>query len=379
LAEAARACERLGQVHYLDHDKIAGLITILRLLNLGERMGPSPQLARSYASGALASGIIGLHSLAAIYSQRAQSIAQRLGQPVDVAYVSEVMGIYNAGVGQWAKAQHHSRQAMEIYQQSGNWRWREESLLVLAIVAYRQGDFRKSDEYYKEVYQSAYRRSAVESQSWGLTGRLWSFLPLDELDDSVTLLEALPTDHLSQADKMCVDVALAQVYLSQQKKARAKELALEASQLAMQAPPTAQYSFPGYSGLAEVCLALWEGSAGEPAEQREALRKLAHQACHHIQGFARSFATARTDALLWQGLYDWLDGKHQKALRAWQKCADLADQLSMPYVRARAHYEMGRHMAADDPRREQHLKQAQQIFTRLGAARDVRRVQATLN
>ncbi|HLY25839.1 MAG TPA: protein kinase [Aggregatilineales bacterium] len=375
LAEAARACERLGQVHYLDHDKLGGLLTILRLLNLGEQIGPSPQLARSYSSGALASGILGLHSLAVRYSRLASTIANRLGQPLDVAYVSEVTGIYNAGIGQWAIAEQNCRQATEIFGKAGNWRWKEESLLVLAIVAHRQGDFRRSDELYKEVYLSAYRRSGIESQSWGLTGRLWSQLPLDAVDDSLALLEGLPTDSLSHADKMCVYVALAQVSLSRQDRSRARDLAVQAADLAMQAPPTAQYSFPGYSGLAEVCLALWENSADQQRPEREELRKLAQQACHRIQGFAGAFPAARPDSLLLQGLYEWLDGKQSRAHRSWQKCAALAEKLSMPYHKAQAHFQIARHLEAGDPLRKQHLAQAQEIFTRLGAARDVKRVQ----
>jgi hypothetical protein len=376
LSEAARACERLGQVHYLEHDKLAGLVTILRLLNLGEKIGPSPQMARGYASGALASGILGIHSLAEMYSRRADNTVRRYGQPLDLAYVLEVIGIYCAGTCQWARAEDICGQAVEIYRQFGNWRWWEESLVVLAIVAYRKAEFAKSENFFKEVYQSAHRRGGAESQIWGLTGRLWSLLPRGELDETVALLQSIPTDKVSHADKICVCTALAEAHLLQGDHALALEYAEQGSRLALEAPPTAQFSFPGYSGLCKVFLALWEASQDEPPEKRELLQKHALQACQSVHTFARPFPAGRPYAFLWQGLYDWLAGKTASAHKAWQKSAALAMQLGMPYEQGRAHFEIGRHLPPGDSARDQHLEKAAGIFERLGATADLARVRA---
>ena len=240
---------------------------------------------------------------------------------------------------------------------------------VLAIVAYRKGEFARSNELYKEVFLSAQRRSGIESESWGLTGRLWSLLPLGLIDETVTLLEALPTETLSQADRMCVYAALAQAYLLRQDTARVREFAERASQLAMQSPPTVQYSFPGYSGLTGIYLALWEAAGNQPLAERQALRKLSSQACRNVERFGRVFPAGKPYALLWRGLYDWLDGKPSRARRAWQKCVSLAEELATPYEQALAYYEIGRHATIDDPLREQYLMHADEILTRLGAKR----------
>ncbi len=51
----------------------------------------------------------------------------------------------------------------------------------------------------------------------------------------------------------------------------------------------------------------------------------------------------------------------------------------MPYEQGLAHYEIGRHLAVDDPIRREQLTQACEIFARLEATYDLERAQAALN
>ncbi len=50
----------------------------------------------------------------------------------------------------------------------------------------------------------------------------------------------------------------------------------------------------------------------------------------------------------------------------------------MPYEQGLAHYEIGRHLAVDDPARQAHLARAAEIFGQLEAAYDLRRVHEAL-
>ena len=78
----------------------------------------------------------------------------------------------------------------------------------------------------------------------------------------------------------------------------------------------------------------------------------------------RIYPIAKPRAWLWQGLYDWLDGKPGRARRAWQKSLAMAQKLAMPYDEALAYYEVGRHATGTE--QETNLTYANEIFGRLG-------------
>ncbi len=78
---------------------------------------------------------------------------------------------------------------------------------------------------------------------------------------------------------------------------------------------------------------------------------------------------------LYQSLYDWLVGKRSKAHKTWHKSLAAAQGYGTPYMEGRLHYEIGRHLAATDPARDEHLSQARDIFERLGAAYDLIQVE----
>src|SRR5260221_2733249 len=102
----------------------------------------------------------------------------------------------------------------------------------------------------------------------------------------------MPIDKVSHADRMCIYTALAEAALLQGNKFLAQAYAEKASPLALETPPTAQFSFPGYSGLSKVFLPLWEDSQNESPATRGLLQKHAKQACNSVHAFARAFPAA---------------------------------------------------------------------------------------
>ena len=131
-----------------------------------------------------------------------------------------------------------------------------------------------------------------------------------------------------------------------------------------------------YAGIPLVYLGLWEAAKrGQYGKGREeSFKKLAYQACRSLHGYARVFPIAEPRAWLWQGVFDWRDGRPSKARQAWQKSADGARRLAMPYDLALAEFEIGRHLAMDDPQRGDYLERAARRFAELGAAWDLQRV-----
>jgi hypothetical protein len=97
-----------------------------------------------------------------------------------------------------------------------------------------------------------------------------------------------------------------------------------------------------------------------------------------MRRFARTFPFSKPRAHLWQGLYHWLNGRPRRAHKAWQAAIVEAERLNMPYERGLAHYQIGRHLYADDPARQEHLIHAEGVFTQLETAYDLERVQDAL-
>jgi hypothetical protein len=90
---------------------------------------------------------------------------------------------------------------------------------------------------------------------------------------------------------------------------------------------------------------------------------------------------ARPRALICLGWSRWLDGHQAAARRAWAKAVREAERLRMPYELARAHDELGRHLAEGERSplgldRDGHLERALDGFRAAGCSADRRRVQA---
>jgi eukaryotic-like serine/threonine-protein kinase len=159
---------------------------------------------------------------------------------------------------------------------------------------------------------------------------------------------------------------LAVVYLQQGELEKARNAADKTAQLLKQASVRIAVSFDSYSHVAKVYLTLWEKS-GTQSDKSE-MKALARQACLAFHQFAQTFPIAQSRALLWQGLYDWLDGKPRSAQKNWRKSLAAAQKLSMPYDEALAYREIGRHTTGY--KRETNLARANEIFERLGVAWD---------
>jgi tetratricopeptide (TPR) repeat protein len=174
--------------------------------------------------------------------------------------------------------------------------------------------------------------------------------------------------------------ALATARVHQGKLDLARQAAEQADQLIARSTPSAYQALPGYAGVAEVYLRLWEEELKsqipnlKSQNPKSQFRAAAGRAVKALHKFAGVFPIGRPRAWLWQGRYEWLSGNHAQARQAWRKCLAAAEKLMMPYAAALAHAELGRYADADDPERGQHLSRARDIFTQLGADGDLERL-----
>ncbi len=200
---ASSAFGLVGQLCYFDQDRAFGVYSALRSLNLAERDGPSPELARSLAVMCIACGLVPAHWLAEVYARRAFEVANRIDDVASRAWVLQLTGMYELGVGRWDKARSNLSEAVAINRGLGDWRRWEESSGELARLDYYLGRYEDSIARFLEFGEEAARRGHDQAAAWGLHGRAKSLFRLGRPDAALPLLErslALPVEALGGGD-----------------------------------------------------------------------------------------------------------------------------------------------------------------------------------
>ena len=372
--EAAHTFERLTEVYYFSNDSLLTLYAALRSLNLAEAVGPSPELARGYATAGAIMGFVPLHRTATAYCKRALDMVEQTEDLPARAWVAMSTGVYYAGKGEWAIARTLFERVMSLGQMLGDWRRWDDGANNLAMINYFQGNWPASLELSEEFHNSARRRDDADNQCWALKGKVYCYLPQGLLDEALNCLIEILT-MLADNDSI-VDVPLkidtygllAIAQLQNGEHVSALEAAQRASELIAASSPDAYPVLLGYSGAAEVYLRLWE--EWPELNTRSAARK----ACQALKSYTRIFPIGRPRLLLWQGLSAWLDGHPGKAQQLWSKGLLAAEALDLPYMQGLIHFEIGRHLLPTQPDRATHLDRARELFTRLGAAYDLERL-----
>ena len=95
---------------------------------------------------------------------------------------------------------------------------------------------------------------------------------------------------------------------------------------------------------------------------------LARRALKNFRKGAKAFPGARSPFLLVEGLLHQLQGRSATARAKWQECISVAERASMPYERAMAQYELGRH-SSDASERATLLRAARDAFDTIGMPR----------
>lgn len=341
----------------------------LRIVNLYESVSSkSPRLAYPYAKMGYAAGAIPIHPLARHYFRLARGIAEGLDNLSELAWVAFQGAQYNMGIGNWVEFERACRQAQEIFDRLDDRRGWAFTISNLGTSAFLQGQFARCVDLGTDLYKAGLASQHIEHQVWGLAHQARCYLRQRQASQTVALLaqffphlSAIPNSRLTELDYYGLSAI---IHLQQGQWAQAQQFAATCEQsLAQMSIPTS-LSFETYTQVAEVYLAVWENNKSQASHLDPQLRIKAKQACHALHRFARIYPIAKSRAWLWQGLYDWLDGKPGRARQAWQKSLLAAQKLAMPYDEALACHEIGRH--ATGAERETNLARAGEIFERLG-------------
>jgi len=94
-----------------------------------------------------------------------------------------------------------------------------------------------------------------------------------------------------------------------------------------------------------------------------------------LRSFCRVFPIGRPLLHLRQGEFEWIKGHGAAAIKHCELALKAARNLKSEYYQALAHRDLAIYLNADNPDRNGHLREAESIFVKLGAARDLARLQ----
>jgi class 3 adenylate cyclase/tetratricopeptide (TPR) repeat protein len=358
--EAARAYERLVQIHYLNNAKVPSVHAAFRALNLSESVGECPELARNLSHAAVFSGLLLMHGSARTYAARARDMARRVDQPSCTAYVEFIRGVYWVTVGEWDEAIDNLGRAMEITDRIGEKRRWYESGFTQANALSRRGDFRASVALARRIEEAGTRRGVPQVRVWGLSWQLACLLEIEPASERIAPLAAALAGVLAAhaaiplADQILGNGVLALARWRRGDADGAKAAADAAEAIISKTNQISHYLPPAYFGLAEVYLGLWDR---DPVEMKRRLRQLTKI----LAEFSLMYPIGKPTALLVKGRYYERKGWKRSAARCYRRSLKAAERYAMPFERAMAHAALGE-LTGD----EAHVRSAKELLERIG-------------
>ncbi|GAB4580779.1 MAG: adenylate/guanylate cyclase domain-containing protein [Anaerolineales bacterium] len=358
--EAARVYSLLAENYFYLKQNGPLMHAAIRTLNLTERVGQTPELATAYANMGMLMGVIPIHRFARFYFKRALATAQALDLRPPLAYVNLIISLYSLGTGAWDQVHVAIEDAIRLYRELGDQRRLGEALSLKAIRLHFLGQFHASNQVYQELNRMGENSGDIQQITWGLDGQATNLLRLGKLKDALALLEKTQPLFEKSNDRAEETVyygtlAVLRLYIGDPAAAR---LAADKA-LTLGTGDSPVYSaLEGYAGTVETYLTLWENN---PTAQNS-LASQALQALKALQGHASRFPFGHPRALIWQGMYEWLTERQDKAFRSWKKAIEASQKMNLPYEEGLAHYQISRHTAKNDPVYREHLAKAREIF-----------------
>jgi predicted ATPase/DNA-binding SARP family transcriptional activator len=383
--ERAAAAFIIMEAYWVLEEQVPMLPGSLWGLNEAERAGDVDLIARAQAGAGMLFGTVGLQRLAARHLRAAGAAGERAADPFTACWLGIMGGLHWTGVGDWAAVDAVTTRALAILRRTPMHRWADEVVLLRGVAHYLTARYPEATAAAAEGMASGRERRDPVAHLWGLVILMETALRADP--DAPALAgwseeAARLLPDVARIDAARFHAAMARMHLAAGRAADAWQATSTADRLVGPGPSFVPYALEAHAGVPEVCLALLErdggGAAGvDPAE----LRATAAAGVRRLRRYARTFPMARPRALVCLGWSHWLDGRPAAARRAWARAVREAERLRMPYELARAHHELGRHLAAGERSplgldRTGHLERALAGFQAAGCGADLRRVRA---
>ncbi|MGW3807415.1 ATP-binding protein [Micromonospora sp. NPDC005113] len=389
--ERAATCFTIAEVYWVLNEHFPILAASISSLNDAERAGDLDLIVRAQAGLGMTVGTLGLRQLAGRHLRAASAAVERTDDPLTACWVGIVGGLHWTGVGDWAAVEAGADRVLKLRRRTPMHRWADEVLLITAVTRYLTARYSQAAAAAVEAMASGRDRRDPIVHLWGLLVLIETALRANPDDAALAgwseeAAQLLPA--AARIDAARLHVATARQHLAAGRRADAWQAIRTADHLMGLHQSFEQYAIEAHAGVPEVCLTLLEqagsrenpaGGADEPDPAH--LRATTAVALRRLHRYARTFPMARPRALICLGWHRWLDGRAGAARRAWVRAVREAERRGMPYELARAHHELGRHLASGQRStlgltRAEHLDRAIAGFDAAGCGADLRRVQA---
>jgi predicted ATPase/DNA-binding SARP family transcriptional activator len=335
----------VSEVYWVLQEQSQILPASIRSLTDAERAGDPDLTVRAHAGLGMIVGTLGWRRLASRHLRAANAGVDRTTDPLTACWVGIVGGLHWLGTGDWAAVDAGAARALSDRRRAPLHRWADEVLLIAAGAWYLSSRYPQAATAAAEGSASGRDRRDPVVHFWGLLILIETALRTDPdaaaldgwFDEGARLLSKVAT-----VDAARLHAAAARRHLAAGRPADAWRSLRTAHHLLGQRPSYEQYVLEAHAGVVEVCLALLERDGEAPPE----LEATAAAALRRLGRYAATFPVARPRELICRGWYAWVRGRPGAARRAWTRAIREADRRRMPYELARAHFELGRHLAA---------------------------------
>jgi tetratricopeptide (TPR) repeat protein len=346
LLAAAGAYEQLGYIYYSSGEVIAATHAAVTMLNLAERVAPSPLLARSYAGLSLAASVAGPRVLAETYERRALAVAEALQDPATEGHVLWVAALRAGGEARWDRVEAAAGRALALAERVGDGRLCVMALSTRAGGAVMRGDLDAALRHGHLGLETAFARGNRLWEAWSLGSVVEAALLRGDLAPAIAHAEralAIYSEEADLAEELRVSGLLALAALRTGDGDRARQLARATLQRSRETSMTAFLSYSGIAEATEVVLALAEAETPAATVADPATRRELRTACRALARFARVFPVGRPRHALARARSLSLVGRRRQARMAFRRAAILAETHGMPLEQLRVAEAMSRH------------------------------------
>ncbi|HEY4242214.1 MAG TPA: AAA family ATPase [Kofleriaceae bacterium] len=334
IVDAALASARMTSYYFFNDDSLGFLGSALQAINLAERAGEGVPVAEIYAQLAYIAGVSKLPRVERAYFARARETAEATRDPLGLARAHFAEGALSIGRGQWQHAREKARDGLAIAETMHNPQEQEVAHVLLGHCDFEQGDYAASFASATVLYDLAHGRANAQHAAWGVYTQARAHLYTGRLDEAIREFERALAILEGQRDNashiLCGGMlALARARAGKLDAARTTADATTA-RIGSSTPPVFTIS-EGFICTAETYLELWRrGDASVADAAKVAIANLAR--------LSRTFPCARPAAHTLAGIYALRAGKLRAARGELAEGLRLAEELSMPYDQALAHW-----------------------------------------
>jgi tetratricopeptide (TPR) repeat protein len=368
LTQIAEIINNIGTVYYMTGKSLNSLYSSLGNLNINERLGPSTNLAMSYAQMCLLLGSLGFRRMADYYYKKMADVLDQIKSPHAEAQAYVLTSVYYIGQVDYERVRRDIARATKNHLDRGDVWSAGYSRLIYATTFYAEGDYEKASALFKEILEIANEKRILQQGVFAFTWLARMNLLQGEekeaqykIEQALALLQEMQSNDQSVVDPWAL---AALIFLRNDLFERAYAAAETAAQLAIQNKITGQWGKHAFPALIRVYLELRDHLEGLPVDSAQLLQK-AKQTFRSLMTLPDPMA--RVLAYYPQGRIAYLEGKTRQAYQAWERGILEAQKVRMPLEEGLCHQALGLYLPDSDPQKAIHREASIAIFNRLNA------------